>query len=403
MMKMQAQIDELYSRGENAKGGALLAFFCDTFLRDDLRRDQGNRRSTSRHPTPGPSNQHDTSQRQQADQPDTIVPLPSPFLASAPPPQALSAPQHEQQAQANRVRRADAPQQQTGPEGQAGDRGGWSTVRRSPRRLIEEDPSEDSRRSPRHHSPKPTSPRRGPPYTRQTRTSPPEPVFSNRYSPLRDLDQVEEQRDRNHTMTDRRPEQLATRTETAQATGEKSEEELAKVMLDSGKGCMVLSNGDVIENGRRILNDESEQMDKVLTPLSQVLQVWLKTFKAYIPLTVFNKRWLLDDQREWEVKDPQSEAKILKGGAAVKAYGGKPPPNKLLMQFEDWLDSMKLFVRYVEEAGWVTQAAQFKAHMDIVMELRDSIGGYEGNGRSEDLQHLESSNAGLRRGKTGMR
>lgn len=154
----------------------------------------------------------------------------------------------------------------------------------------------------------------------------------------------------------------------------KSEEELAKAMLDSGKGRMVLSNGDVIENGRRILNNKSEQMEKVLTPLSQVLQVWMRTFKAYIPLTVFNKKWLRDDQKEWEVKEPQTEAKILKGGSNVKAYGGKPPPDELLMQFEEWLDSMKLFLRYVEEAGWITQAARFRSHMNIVMDLRDNIG-----------------------------
>lgn len=81
-----------------------------------------------------------------------------------------------------------------------------------------------------------------------------------------------------------------------------------------------------------------------------------------------------EDQKAWELKEPQTEAKILKGGSNVKAYGGYPPPNELLMQFEGWLNIMKLFVRYVEEAGWVTQASRFKPHMEIVMVLQDEIG-----------------------------
>ncbi|EGG09391.1 uncharacterized protein MELLADRAFT_95837 [Melampsora larici-populina 98AG31] len=62
---------------------------------------------------------------------------------------------------------------------------------------------------------------------------------------------------------------------TSGGVNSEEEEGLAKALLESGKGRMVLSNGDVIENGRRILCDESVQMLKGLTQLSPMLQVYL--------------------------------------------------------------------------------------------------------------------------------
>jgi hypothetical protein len=157
-------------------------------------------------------------------------------------------------------------------------------------------------------------------------------------------------------------------------TNGQSEAERAKAMTESGKGRMTLANGDVIENGRLILLDDSQEMDKSLPPLSPVMTVWMKTFKAYIPLTAFNKLFLVYDQQAWGTKDPQTEAKVLKGGPGIRVFSGESPPDKLLMQFEQWLDCMKLFIRYVKDAGWWTMSERFKAHMEVVMVLRDEIG-----------------------------
>lgn len=140
------------------------------------------------------------------------------------------------------------------------------------------------------------------------------------------------------------------------------EEELAKALLESGKGSMVLSNGDVIENGRQILQDDSVQMAKGLTQLSPTLQVYLRTFKAYIPLAVFNKSFLIQDHQAWCTRKALSESKILEGGAGVKMYSGNPPMDELTMQYEQWLDAISLFIKYVRQEGWQTQAERFEKH-----------------------------------------
>lgn len=64
----------------------------------------------------------------------------------------------------------------------------------------------------------------------------------------------------------------------------------------------------------------------------------------------------------------------MKGGPSIRVFSGDSPPDELQMQFEQWLDCMKLFIRYVKDAGWVTMSERFKAHMNVVMELRDDIG-----------------------------
>ncbi|EGF98622.1 uncharacterized protein MELLADRAFT_95551 [Melampsora larici-populina 98AG31] len=354
MIRMQGEIAELYSKHEWSKGAALLAYYSDTFLQEP----RNERGSAPRNPTPGPSVRRNLVQQ--------AAPNPSP------PQQREKTPTPEEVDTLAETNRA-------------------GVSRRSPYTLIQENLSNavsDIPQTSRHRQmpgrpPSPpsshdSSPSRGgrptlpPPRQNQ---SPTPPLSRRRNSPASRREPVDEPRaGRDQVPADRPRDVTRQEREAAGLDAGNSEEELAKAMLESGKGRMVLSNGDVIENGRRILNDDSEQMERILTPLSQVLQVWLKTFKAYIPLTVFNKRWLREDQKEWEVKEPQTEAKILKGGANVKAYGGKPPPEELLMQFEEWLDSMKLFVRYVEEAGWVTQAERFRSHMDIVMDLRDNTG-----------------------------
>lgn len=155
-------------------------------------------------------------------------------------------------------------------------------------------------------------------------------------------------------------------------TAEESEQ--VKALMTSGKGRLVLSNGNVVENDRMIVFDAGIEISNTLTPLSPVLAVWLKTFKAYIPLTVFNKIWLTLDQQAWGVREHPSEAKVTKGGAALRAYGGAAPPEELELQFEDWLDCMILFRKYVKAAGWLTLELMFEGHQQVVMDLREAFG-----------------------------
>lgn len=154
----------------------------------------------------------------------------------------------------------------------------------------------------------------------------------------------------------------------------KSEAELVEALLLSGKGRMVLANGDVVENGRIIVLDDSKEMDKSLPHLSPVLLVYLQTFKAYIPLSVFDRTFLVEDGNAWQTRKAPSAAKIMEGGATVKVYGNEPPMEELTMQYEQWLDAMTLFIKYVRQEGWETQAERFEGHKVVVMELREKIG-----------------------------
>lgn len=154
----------------------------------------------------------------------------------------------------------------------------------------------------------------------------------------------------------------------------KSEEEQAAALLASGKGQMILSNGDVIENGRRLIQVESDDMDQSLTPLSPVLMGWLRTFKHFISLTVFNRKFILLDYQAWSSRQTPSESKIAKGAADLRIYGGAPPPEELRMQYEEWRDAMKLFIRYIRAEGWLTLAERFEGHMEVVDKLRDDMG-----------------------------
>ncbi|EGG11444.1 uncharacterized protein MELLADRAFT_90967 [Melampsora larici-populina 98AG31] len=148
----------------------------------------------------------------------------------------------------------------------------------------------------------------------------------------------------------------------------------AKAMLESGRGRMVLANGDVIENGRLMLKDKTKQLEKSLPSLSPVLAHYLRTFKAYIPLPVFDKLWLIRDQQAREGTEPPSESKLNKGGSNLRMYGGDPPMDELTMQYEQWLDCFTLFSRYIHDAGWITLAENLKVHKEIVVELRDTMG-----------------------------
>ncbi|EGF97852.1 uncharacterized protein MELLADRAFT_84204 [Melampsora larici-populina 98AG31] len=153
-----------------------------------------------------------------------------------------------------------------------------------------------------------------------------------------------------------------------------TEEAQVKLLMASKRGRLVLKNGDVVENSRYLVADPSDKMEKGLTPLSPVLTHWLQTFKSYIPLTVFNRIFLLDDQQEWSRRKAPTEAKIDDGAASLRVYGGAPPPEELTMQFEEWIDGMGLFIKYVVAEGWTTLAERFKGHRNVVMELREAYG-----------------------------
>lgn len=155
---------------------------------------------------------------------------------------------------------------------------------------------------------------------------------------------------------------------------DEEEREMVKVLMATKKGRLVLKNGDVVENGRLLVADTSEEMEKGLTQLSPVLTQWLKTFKSYIPLTTFNKYFLADDHAEWSRRKAPSESRIEDGSASLRVYGGHPPPEELTMQFEEWIDCMALFIQYVAEAGWETLAKRFDGHRLVVMAIRDSYG-----------------------------
>jgi hypothetical protein len=171
------------------------------------------------------------------------------------------------------------------------------------------------------------------------------------------------------------PEHVKNPIELTRPHGDDQDEEAkAKAMLESGKGRMVLTNGNVIENGRMIIRDKSKQLGKSLPALSTVLAHHVKTFKVYVPLPVFDKLWLTQDRQAWEGREPPSESKLNKSGSTLRVYGGDPPINELTMQYDQWLDCFGLFVRYIKDAGWITLAEDFAAHKEIVMEMRDSMG-----------------------------
>ncbi|EGG08973.1 uncharacterized protein MELLADRAFT_84306 [Melampsora larici-populina 98AG31] len=152
------------------------------------------------------------------------------------------------------------------------------------------------------------------------------------------------------------------------------EAEQVKVLMAAKKGWMVLRNGDVVENGRLLVADTTEEMEKGLPQLSPVLTHWLKTFKSYIPLTAFDKYFLMDDQTEWSRRKAPTESEIDDGSASLRVYGGQPPPDELTMQFEEWIDCIGLYIKYVEEAGWQTLSERFAGHKNVVIGLRDDFG-----------------------------
>ncbi|EGG08975.1 uncharacterized protein MELLADRAFT_84299 [Melampsora larici-populina 98AG31] len=136
-------------------------------------------------------------------------------------------------------------------------------------------------------------------------------------------------------------------------TGDKASK--AKAMLESGKGCMVLANGDIIENGRLMLKDKMKQLEKSLPSLSPVLAHYLQTFKAYVPLPVFDKLWLICDQQAREGTEPPSESKLNKGGQTCEYC-------------------FTLFSHYILNTGWITLSENLKKHKEIVVELRNTMG-----------------------------
>ncbi|EGG09748.1 uncharacterized protein MELLADRAFT_95217 [Melampsora larici-populina 98AG31] len=132
------------------------------------------------------------------------------------------------------------------------------------------------------------------------------------------------------------------------------EAEQVKVLLATRKGRLVLRNGDVVENGRLLVADSSEKMEKGLPQLSPVLRHWLRTFKSR--------------------RKAPSESKVDDGSASLRVYGGQPPPDEYTMQFEEWIDGISLFIKYVADAGWITLAERFEGHRRVVMDLRDNFG-----------------------------
>lgn len=152
------------------------------------------------------------------------------------------------------------------------------------------------------------------------------------------------------------------------------ETEKVKALLTAGKGRLELASGDVVENGRLPLTNPEVQMGQSLTPLNPVLRVWLKTCTGYIPITVFEKNWLLLELQAWSTRDTVSEAKILAGGTKIKMYAGDAPPEELEMEYLAWLDCMNLFIKYVRLFGWVTLAFWLEGHREIVTSLREKWG-----------------------------
>ncbi|EGG02784.1 uncharacterized protein MELLADRAFT_90689 [Melampsora larici-populina 98AG31] len=171
-----------------------------------------------------------------------------------------------------------------------------------------------------------------------------------------------------------RNQQCSNQRENGRSQSDLDEEEQVRSFMSSKKGRFVLRNGDVVENGRLLIADESKEMEKGLNQMSPVLTHWLRTFKSYIPLTAFNKIFLAGDQAEWSRRKAPSESKIEDGSASLRVYGGAPPPDELLMQFEDWIDVMTLFIRYVTDAGWQTLPERFEGHRRVVMEIREHYG-----------------------------
>ncbi|EGG03927.1 uncharacterized protein MELLADRAFT_89740 [Melampsora larici-populina 98AG31] len=152
------------------------------------------------------------------------------------------------------------------------------------------------------------------------------------------------------------------------------EEEQVKFLMASKRGRLVLRKGDVVENSRYLVADESDEMEKGLNQLSSVLTHWLRTFKSYIPLTAFNKLFLAGDQAKWSRRKAPTESKIEDRSSSLRVHGGSPPPDKLLMQFKGWINTMTLFIRYVADAGWQTLKERFEGHRTVVIDLREHYG-----------------------------
>lgn len=115
----------------------------------------------------------------------------------------------------------------------------------------------------------------------------------------------------------------------------------------SGKGTMVLSNGDVIQNGRRFRNGDA-QMANALTPLSPSLTLCLKALKSYIPLPVFDETFLLRDQSAWSTRALKLDKK---DSEESRMYGGDGPIEELTMPYNMWEDSIDLLQLHLIATG----------------------------------------------------
>ncbi|EGG01464.1 uncharacterized protein MELLADRAFT_92159 [Melampsora larici-populina 98AG31] len=138
----------------------------------------------------------------------------------------------------------------------------------------------------------------------------------------------------------------------------KEESDKAYAIMSSKKGTLEMENGDVIHNGR-ILRSGNAQMKESLAPLSPGLTIILKGLTSYIQLTVFDKEWLIKDQKAW------GEARI---------YGGDAPVEELTIDFEVWGDCMELFCSHLVACGWGPIAERFKGHVAVVKKLRKDFG-----------------------------
>lgn len=145
----------------------------------------------------------------------------------------------------------------------------------------------------------------------------------------------------------------------------------AKALLAAGKGSMTLNNGDIIKDGKILLAASDQEMDETLTPLPPVLSLWFSKFNTFIPLTTFNREFLLLDQQAWSQRKAPTESKIKEGSSKVKVYGGSPPPEELCMHFEAWIDAMELFILYLEDRGKLAMAERFRGHTGWVKVIRN--------------------------------
>ncbi|EGG10676.1 uncharacterized protein MELLADRAFT_93611 [Melampsora larici-populina 98AG31] len=154
--------------------------------------------------------------------------------------------------------------------------------------------------------------------------------------------------------------------------GAASKEESDKVLaiMSSKKGTLEMLNGDVIHNGR-ILKGGNAQMTESLAPLSPGLTIILKGLSSYIQLTVFDKEWLVKDQKAWSTRTTKSDKK--ESGEA-RIYGGEAPVEELTIDFEVWSDCMELFCSHLITCGWKPVAERFEGHIAVVKKLRKDFG-----------------------------